>query len=243
MTMTGSNDGLALDDEDRLPWLEPAYDEVDDDGEVSLGRLTMFVVAGLVLASLIVGCIYLLRSSFESSDTPKIIAAPKGDFKVPAEDADAKKFQGEGDASFAASEGVERGGKIDPSRLPETPVTATSGANPDGNGKLAATAAASKITAPVSNGAGKTAATASATAKTPGGPAIQLGAYGSDAIARDAWTRLSKRFDYLANLPHSIEPVVVGGTQFYRLRAAAGKDASTLCGRLKVAGENCLVVN
>jgi hypothetical protein len=37
--------------------------------------------------------------------------------------------------------------------------------------------------------------------------------------------------------------VTVGGTKFYRLRAQAGKDAGTLCGKLKVAGESCLVVN
>ncbi|MEE2740156.1 MAG: SPOR domain-containing protein, partial [Pseudomonadota bacterium] len=29
----------------------------------------------------------------------------------------------------------------------------------------------------------------------------------------------------------------------YRLRASAGAEASTICGRLKVAGESCLVVN
>ena len=48
------NDSLALDDEDRLPWLEPAYGD-DADEEVSLLRLGVLIVAGLVLLALIVG--------------------------------------------------------------------------------------------------------------------------------------------------------------------------------------------
>jgi hypothetical protein len=76
-----------------------------------------------------------------------------------------------------------------------------------------------------------------------GGAVIQLGAYGSQSGARDAWTRLSKRFAYLAPLTMSVEPTEVGGSTLYRLRATAGAQANTLCGRLKVAGESCLVVN
>ncbi|MGD9810694.1 MAG: SPOR domain-containing protein [Sphingobium sp.] len=238
--MTGTNDSLALDDEDRLPWLEPAYDD-EDEGEVSLVRLALFILAGLALLGLIVGGIYLLRSPSGDVDAPEVIAAPKEDYKVPAKDADAKKFQGEGDASFAASEGVERGGKIDPSRLPEAPVTAVAGSGaPE---KAVATAASTKVSAPVTDRTGEKAGTSEATSPAKAaGPAIQLGAYGSDAIAREAWGRLSKRFDYLAALPHSIEPVTVGGTKFFRLRAAAGADSGTLCGKLKVAGESCIVV-
>jgi hypothetical protein len=72
---------------------------------------------------------------------------------------------------------------------------------------------------------------------------IQLGAYASESGARDAWAKLSKRFAYLAPLGMSIEPAQVGGGAVYRLRAAAGAQAGTLCGKLKVAGESCLVVN
>ena len=72
---------------------------------------------------------------------------------------------------------------------------------------------------------------------------IQLGAYGNQAFAKDAWKRLSKRFTYLEPLPMSIEQAEVGGSTVYRLRAAAGGQASTLCGKLKVAGESCMVVN
>lgn len=243
MMMNGTHDSLALDDEDRLPWLEPAYEE-EDEYEVSFLRLALLVLAGLALIGAVVAGVYVLRGHFSSSDEAELIEAPKGSYKIPASDADARKFQGEGDASFAASEGIERGGTIDPSRLPEAPIV---GASPGGAGSpdRAAAAGASKsvetmVTDRTGDRAKKPAAWASPEA---GDGTIQLGAYGSEALARDAWGRLSKRFDYLADLGHDIQPVTVGGTKFYRLRARAGDGASTLCGKLKVAGENCILVN
>ena len=76
-----------------------------------------------------------------------------------------------------------------------------------------------------------------------GGALIQVGAYGSASGAKDAWTRLSKRFAYLAPLAMTVEPAEVGGSTVYRLRASAGGQASLICGKLKVAGESCMVVN
>ena len=61
--------------------------------------------------------------------------------------------------------------------------------------------------------------------------------------AKDAWGRLSKRFAYLAPLAMTVEEAQVGGGTVYRLRASAGAQAATICGRLKVAGESCLLVN
>lgn len=235
------NDGLALDDEDRLPWLEPAYDDSDDE-EVSFVRLGLFILAGLVLLGLIVGAIYLIRNQLASTDSPQVIAAPAGDYKMPAHEADAKRFAGEGDASSAASEGVDRDGRIDPSRMPETPIVAGGEAAARAPEKSAAAAASPTVKTQVIDQR-ESAPTAAAAAPKLSGHLIQLGAFGSESIARDAWSRLSKRFDYLAELPYSIEPVTVAGTKFHRLRVSAGKDANTLCGRLKVAGESCLVVN
>lgn len=235
------NDGLALDDEDRLPWLEPAYDDADDE-EVSFVRLGLFIVAGLAVLGLIVGAIYLIRNQLAVTDSPQVIAAPAGDYKVPAHEADAKRFAGEGDASYAASEGVNREGRIDPSRMPETPMVG-GGVAAAGQTDAGATAAASPtVKTPVIDQRGSAPAPVASAPKL-SGQQVQLGAFGSEAIARDAWTRLSERFDYLGELSHSIQPVTVGGTKYYRLRVSAGKDASTLCGRLKVAGENCIVVN
>ncbi|MCB2014402.1 MAG: SPOR domain-containing protein [Sphingobium sp.] len=238
-----SSGSLDLDDEDRLPWLEPAGDD-DYDDSVSLGRLLGFIVGGLALLGLIVGAVYMVRNYLTPAEDATLIAAPEGDYKVPAEDADAKKFDGEGDAVYAASEGIDRNGKIDPSRLPEKPVISGS-ASKDAADKANAPAASSEVKTKVADNTSPAATPAPVPEAAPKltGPMIQLGAYGSEAIAQDAWKRFSKRFDYLAGLTHSVQPVTVGGSKFYRLRASAGKDASTLCGKLKVAGENCIVVN
>ncbi len=77
-----------------------------------------------------------------------------------------------------------------------------------------------------------------------GGARIQIGAYNSKPIAEEAFRRLVKRFDELGSANHAVEPVVAGGKTLYRLRlGAADKSAATaLCGRLRVAGENCFVV-
>ena len=97
------------------------------------------------------------------------------------------------------------------------------------------------MSAPVTDGTAEKAAPASQ-AKAAGGT-IQLGAYGSASGAKDAWGRLSKRFAYLAPLAMTVEEAQVGGGTVYRLRASAGAQAATICGRLKVAGESCLLVN
>src|SRR3546814_20954802 len=51
-----------------------------------------------------------------------------------------------------------------------------------------------------------------------GNSLIQLGAYGSKAVAEQAWTALSKRFDYLAALEKSVSAADVNGTTYYRMR-------------------------
>ena len=67
---------------------------------------------------------------------------------------------------------------------------------------------------------------------------------GTEAAAGKAWTNLSKRFPYLADLGKSVSPVKLGDNTVYRLRASAGSagNASAVCGKLRVAGENCVVV-
>ncbi|MDI1295568.1 MAG: SPOR domain-containing protein, partial [bacterium] len=115
-----------LDDEDRLPWLEPAIDDQDDDG-ISPLRMLGLILLGLVLIGAVVAGVWWLqnRGGTPAGGEGQLIPAPTEAYKVAANEADAKKFQGEGDASFAASEGVVRDGRIDPSRVPEAPITAT----------------------------------------------------------------------------------------------------------------------
>jgi hypothetical protein len=56
---------------------------------------------------------------------------------------------------------------------------------------------------------------------------------------------MSKRFGYLAERTQSIVKADVNGRTFYRLRVGTGSpaEAKDVCSRLRVAGENCLVVN
>lgn len=243
----GDSDGLDLHDSDRLPWLEPADDGFGDDG-VSIARIAGLVLLGLALLGLIVGGGYWLKNRGAEPDTEaRLIPAPGGDYKTPANEGAGKTFQGQGDASYATSEGVDTNGRIDASRMPEAPMAGVSRGSiareDTAKPAMAGARPAANIIAAVKDG---TSAAAGGTelAAGAGGAMIQLGAYNSAAIAREAWGKLSKRFDYLAPLSSRIEKAEVGGATLYRLRAGAGNaaDATTLCGRLKVAGESCIVV-
>jgi hypothetical protein len=240
-------DGLNLDDGDRLPWLEPA--ELEDDGQgVSAGKIIGLVLLGLALLGLIVGGGYWLKHR-TPTDTgeAKLIPAQGGDYKIPANEAAGKDFKGTGDTSYATSEGVDTNGKVDASRVPEAPLEGVSRGSIAREAPKAQTPGAkpaAQVSSPVKDETKAVASATPAAATASGGALIQLGAYGSEAVAKDSWKKLAKRFDYLAALSSSVEKAEVGGSTVYRLRAGAGNagNASTLCGRLKVAGENCIVV-
>ncbi len=124
--------------------------------------------------------------------------------------------------------------------MPEAPITKGTPA-PTGTKPVVPVKPGQSVSARVTDGT--SAAPVAATKAATGGAMIQLGAYGSAAGAKDAWSRLSKRFAYLAPLAMTVEPAEVGGGTVYRLRASAGGQASVICGKLKVAGESCLMVN
>ncbi|MBL8650198.1 MAG: SPOR domain-containing protein [Sphingopyxis sp.] len=247
--------GLGLDDEDRLPWLEAA-DDYEDDGEVSPTRLLVMVLGGLVLIGAVLGGLWWIQNG-GARGQGELIVAQKGDYKVAPKNDAAKTFDGEGDASFAASEGAEPSGKVDASRMPEEP--AATPAEREAAAKAAKKAEADKAAAvkaeaarlAADKGNGKPAATSVKTAEpakpvpAPSGSAmIQLGAFSSEDAAAKAWTNLTKRFAYLSALTKSVSPATVDSGKVYRLRAVAGTaaNARSLCGKLRVAGENCVVV-
>ncbi|UNK77923.1 SPOR domain-containing protein [Sphingopyxis granuli] len=250
--------GLGLEGEDRLPWLEAAED-FEDDGEVSPVRLLVMVLGGLLLIGAVLGGLWWIQNG-GARGKGELIAAQEGDYKVvPSNDA-ARTFEGEGDASFAASEGAEPAGRVDPSRMPEEPAVTPAereaaakavAAKASVDKTTAAKAEAARIAA-ADKGKPKPAAmsvkTAEDTAKeapAPGGTTmVQLGAFSSEAAATKAWTNLSKRFAYLAELNRSVSPAKVGDSTVYRLRVSAGTaaNAAGLCGKLRVAGENCVIV-
>lgn len=238
-------DGFNLDDDDRLPWLEPAGDEEEIQG-VSLAKILLLVLLGLVLLAVIVGGGYWLRNSNAGDGgDAKLIAAESEAYKIPANAADAKTFDGEGDAAFEASEGREATGQIDASQVPEAPRTdlrsaaAAAQEAPKPAAAKPTVVAAVKPVAPEARKPATEAAQASSE-----GPRIQLGAFGSKALAQDVWKKLSSRFDYLAALSHHVEPVETGGRTLYRLRVAVASAAAAgeTCGKLRVAGESCMVV-
>ncbi|CAN5202296.1 hypothetical protein BH10PSE14_BH10PSE14_34700 [soil metagenome] len=237
-------DPLSLNDEDRLPWLEAVDDE--DNERVSTGKLAGFVLAALAALGLVIGGVWLLRHNGPGPQGDgKLIAAQEGDYKVRPDAPGGMKVEGQGDSAFAASEGAEANGKIDLNATAEAPVAS-------GKAGLAKTAAApaAKIattTMPASGGklvaAPPTKTNAAGGAAAASGSLVQLGSFNSEAQASAAWVRLTKRFAYLTPLTKSVEAATVNGSTFYRLRANAGGDAGTICGKLKVAGENCLLVN
>ncbi|WP_295441076.1 SPOR domain-containing protein [Sphingorhabdus sp. EL138] len=209
-----NNDGLNLDDNDRLPWLETA-DGYAAEPNGSPMRLAYLGVAGFALLAAIVGGIYWLQSGQAGgpNGTGELIVAPKSNYKEKPADAGGKSFEGEGDSAFAASEGQKTGAVL--AVPPAGPVTAQP-------------------------------ATPTATDKAPANAVlVQLGAFGDFAKAETAWTGLNKRFGFLAGMNRKIAQAnVEGGGTVFRLQAvtANSTEAQQLCAKLRVAGENCLIV-
>jgi hypothetical protein len=231
-------DDPALEDEDRLPWLEAVDEDEGSDGP-GAAKLIAFVVIGLVAIGLIVGGLFWMGNRVGQSNAPggepEVIAAPEGDYKVKPDEPGGMKVEGEGDTAFAASEGANPNGAINADAVPEAPVTETPKAAPAPAPSAPAAPAAPK---PAAKPAPKPATAAPAA----GGATIQLGAFSSQAGASNAWKALSSRFKYLAPLSQSVTSTAAGGKTLYRLRAS-GPGAKDLCGRLRVAGESCVVVD
>jgi hypothetical protein len=233
-------------DEDRLPWLEPAgADEPEE--RASGGRIAALVIAALLALGIVIGGIWLLRGTGSDArpGDPTLIAAPKGEYKVRPTEAGGMKVEGRGDSAFAASDGAEANGRVDLNAVPEAPAQGEARAGP-----AQATAKASAnptVAIPKTGGAlvasrPTAAGQAGTRSATPGGKIVQLGSFASEAKANEGWSMLSRRFAYLGSLQKTVVTANVGGTTVYRLRADAGADASTICGKLRVAGENCLIV-
>ena len=214
--------GLNLDDPDRLPWLETA-DGYEYDDRASPLRIAVMLLAGLVLLAAIVGAIYWLQRNQigGANGNGQLIAAPAGAYKVKPQDAGGKRFEGEGDSAFAASEGTKTGATL-------VPAAKTAAIAPT----------AAMASAPVAAPAPSAVAPASTVM-------VQLGAFGDSAKADAAWAALNKRFGFLAGMNRKIaETNVEGGRKVFRLQAvtANSSEAQQLCAKLKVAGENCLIV-
>jgi SPOR domain len=214
-TNEGETNRFALDDPDRLPWLETADGYEYDEGASPL-KVAGMVLGGLALLAAIVGGIYWAQRNQTGGATGngELIAAQEGDYKVKPDEAGGKTFEGEGDSAFAASEGKKTGATIAPTAKAGDP-------------KAAAVTPATTGPAPV------------------GAVMVQLGAFGDSAKADTAWAGLSKRFGFLSGVNRKIaEASGEGGRKIFRLQAITANAAAAqqLCAKLKAAGENCLIV-
>lgn len=231
-------DDPALDNDDRLPWLEAVEEEGGESGPSAL-KLIVAVLIGLAAIGGIVGGIFWMgnRDGAENG-APEIIAAAEGPYKVKPDSPGGMTVEGQGETAFDAAQGGTPNASIDTSAVAEAPVTA----QPKAPAQAPAPAAKEPplLKAPPASNA--PAATPDAPAPAAGGGAtIQLGAFPSGAAAEKAWKALSGRFGYLAPLSHNVVVAQVNGKTYYRLRAS-GPGAAGICGRLKVAGEQCLKV-
>lgn len=237
--MTDTDRELNLQDEDRLPWLEAVETDEEDEG-VTGSKLVGFVLAGLLALGVLVGGIWWLRNQQQAGPDGDgtLIAAQEGDYKVKPDEPGGMKVEGQGDASFAASEGAEANGKVDMAAKPEAPVAVVkqgqvAAAKPD---TPAAPAGKPAVTAPLA----APVATPLTVPAPSGGGLVQFGAYATQAKADEAWTMLTGKNPALAGLSKSILPAAVGGKTLYRLRANAGSPtaATALCAKVG----NCIVV-
>jgi SPOR domain len=230
-----------LESEDRLPWLEAVESDDEDEG-LSASKLLGFLLAALIALGVVLGGVWWLRSQSEGPNGDgSLIAAAEGDYKVKPGDPGGMKVEGQGDASFDASEGAEANGKVDMAAKPETPMEANKApAVPAGK----PVAAGASVTAPIANSGALAPAPAAAAPVPAGTTMIQLGAFGSQVGADQTWASLVRKVPGLSGLQKSVAAAAVGGSTVYRLRANAGTTANgeALCGKVKAAGNVCLVV-
>jgi hypothetical protein len=234
-------------DEDRLPWLETIGPDEERDPPSFIRYLALVLVALAVLA-LIAFAVLKFRST-DPSGTGQLIPAPATPYKVRPEEPGGLKVEGEGDAAIATSDGKAQGtGAIDLTAVPEAPVDTSrapaAAAMPDTAGRNAVAdvpAARGRLVATAPIGAGRPAAGNGIGI----GALVQLGAYPSEAGANAAWARFTKRFAYLAPLEKVVQPVARDGRTLFRLRVNTGSAAAAadLCGRLRVAGEECFLAS
>lgn len=239
--------GEGYGDADRLPWLETVEEEYREGP--SLWRIVLLGLLGLaVIAAGLFGYFWFTRQHGFNGNG-ELIHAEAGDYKVKPDEPGGMNVEGEGDAVLSTSAGEPANAAIAVSQVPEAPVTGKKAVGPAPEGPGAA-----KVTVAVPSSGGKLEARAPAANALPahvasaagaGGSLIQLGAFPDEGGANAAWTRLSKRFAYLAPLGKTVERAEVDGRTVFRLRVNAGSNgqARDICGRLQVAGERCYVAN
>jgi hypothetical protein len=228
-------------DDDRLPWLETVEEDYREGP--SFGRILLLIILLLLVIGAGAGSYYWYQQQQGLTGNGQLINAQEGDYKVKPDEPGGQVVDGEGDSVFATSQGNASNASINTGALPEAPVQGARPAATSGNDPGSKTA---KITVPTA-GASAPAKAAPVAPVVGGGSGslVQLGAFPDEGGANAAWSRLSKRFGYLASLGKSVERGDKDGKTVFRLRVNAGSSgqAKEICGKLKVAGENCYVAN
>jgi cell division septation protein DedD len=256
-------------DEADAPWLEEGEFE-DGPTHTLVGRGTFWALL-FGLAVLVVGVIVgiMLVSGREETpiDVPAVgedvpVLASPGPWKIPPEgpDVDGIPVEGTGQVLYGTGDGRDPEARIALDALPEDPLPRPGELTEEELAQAPAPAAAPPGVAP------PVAAPAAKAPEKPGpklavpktiyapepepaasgnGTVLQLGAFSSESRARSAFKSLSERFSYLAGMEPLIVPTTRDGKTLYRLRSSAGSaaDAKEICGRLRVAGEACTVVD
>lgn len=229
-------------DDDRLPWLETVEEEYRDGP--SFGRLLLLGFLLLLVIAAGAGVFYWYANQKGLTGSGQLITAPTDDYKIKPDEPGGRVVDGEGDTVFSTSQGNVAHATINPDALPEAPV----------EGSVVAKAKASVGTAeaqiavpkPVAEKPKVNLPVASSAPRVGGsGSIVQLGAFPSEGGANSAWARLSKRFSYLEPLGRSVERGETEDKVVWRLRVNAGSNAQArdICGKLKIAGENCYIAN
>lgn len=227
-------------DDDRLPWLETVEEDYREGP--SFGRILLLIFLLLLVIGAAAGGYYWYKQQQGLTGNGQLINAQEGDYKVKPDEPGGQVVAGEGDSVFSTSQGDVSNASINAGAVPEAPVEGAKAAQPgsDAGSKNA------KIPVPVPGApAAAKPAAAPAPANSGSGALIQLGAFPDEGGANATWARMSKRFAYLAPLGKSVERSEKDGKTVFRLRVNAGSNgqAKEICGKLKIAGENCYVAN
>jgi hypothetical protein len=244
MTDIRADQGTPLDREERLPWLEAVEEEDAAEGPSTL-KLIVAVLIGLAAIGGIVGGVFWMQKRGDSSGpNAEVIRAEGGPYKVRPDKPGGMTVEGEGDTAFAASAGADPKGQINANAVPEAPVAKGQASQPQPQpAPQPQTQPAAPAPAPRPSQPAPAASASAAPAANAGpGGTVQLGAFPNGALAEAAWKAMSGRFGYLAPLSHNVVSAQVNGKTWYRLRAS-GPGAANICGRLRVAGENCLKID
>ena len=212
---------LELGNGQRLPWLETA-EEYDTRRRRGWGTIAVALL-GLVVLMMVVSGIWYTQRGGSTAGNGELISAEPGPYKVRTPGRDGLRVGSDSDAMLATSEGQEASGRI--------------------AGGSAAAVGASEVQAAQT----RDLASDQGPALKPlgkGGAAVQLGAYESDAIARERWAALSRDQRSLAERAHSVEQVAAGGKTVFRLRVGVAdrRAAAILCEDLQKLKIACFVV-